>query len=165
LYKFIDRGLRRYFVHHRHFDECWKSTENKILGLEKRHIERFGKLEKRVVIIEALAGNFDRDMDKYHDWIDKDNADFKKEYNKVIDKHKQALGSAFKRIAKLEDLDVRTFESPYAERIATIERRQKEYDTSLFTQATMIGDLQKAEAENKDRFKKVMDLKNVRVKV
>ena len=31
---------------------------------------------------------------------------------------------------------------PFAERVATIEHRQKTYDTSLLTQAKMIGDLQ-----------------------
>ncbi|NHZ85218.1 MAG: hypothetical protein GWP19_04985 [Planctomycetia bacterium] len=112
LYSYISRGLRRYFVHHRHFDECWKTTEDKILGLEKRHSEKIAKIELRL-----------------------EESDFDNTFKHFVD-------CKFKKL----------------------EGRQRQYDIYLFKQGKLISDLQVAQSKNLDRFKKTMDLENIKVR-
>ncbi len=172
---------------------------NNFISVGKIH-KKINKVESLVGGVKVLADNFNRDMDKYNENLNKDMAkrikvfaDRLKGLDDVQLIHAHSISKLEKNTPPKNMADVlKRFENIhkkqneiYAERIETIERRQKQYDTSLFTQAKMIGDLQNrqrqydislfkqgklisdlqvAQSKNLDRFQKVMDLENVKVK-
>ena len=87
------------------------------------HTEKMRRMKETLDKVEKIANNFDRDMNTYHEKI-----------NKGIDER------MFQIATRLKELE-RTAPN-FLERIKTIENRQKTYDTSLLTQAKMIGDFQ-----------------------
>lgn len=64
------------------------------------------KISSRLMSVEKDARNFDRDMDKFHNIINRDNERFTLKYNEVIDRFKKGLAHAFVRIGKLEDAKI-----------------------------------------------------------
>lgn len=114
-------------------DILWNSVKNMD--------NRLPKVEKQVKPLQESMDKIDREMDKIDREMDAFHARIIKHFKKVLDektgKIDKRIDLAFKRINALAETD-----TPTNERFTQIERRQKEYDTSLMTQAKMIGDLQ-----------------------
>ena len=122
-----------------------------IRNLIQLHTEKLKRMQKTLTKVYDTSNNFNRDMDSYHAAINKD----------ITERMLITTSAIASRFAKLEKntppkkmADVlKNFEdictnqnkiayAPYAERIAIIEERQKEYDTSLYVQSKQLLDIQ-----------------------
>ena len=114
------------------------------------------KLESRVGIIEMLADNFERDMNKFNEVVMRD---VNERFDKIAIMIDGRLDNISKRIYEMTISD-----TPYENRIKRLEEADKRCNDLHLTHAYIISDLQETQNQHKDRFKKVMDLKNIKVK-
>ena len=128
-----------------------------ILWNSVKHMDKqLSDIGKKTDTHQKTLNNIDREMDVFHKRIVKD---FKALLSSKTNQLTKRLDIAFRRLNEMSASD-----TPYSTRVDMLEEKQKVYDTSLHTQALMIGDLQKTQGIQNDRFKKVMDLKKIKVK-
>ncbi|MEE9571519.1 MAG: hypothetical protein V3W20_00555 [Candidatus Neomarinimicrobiota bacterium] len=154
----LEKRLEFHDITIQDLQDSFKSRVGLLEAVTKKYTNKTDRIEK-------VADNFDRDMNTYHKNINKDIVESRNSLALSFSKaNESSLVKVWTRLKKidtrlksledvqlihahsisdLEKLDVRTFESPYAERIAQLEELQKKHGTSLFTHAEMISDLQK----------------------